>query len=310
MRLIFMGTPEFAAPTLEALVAAGHEIAAVYSQPPRPAGRGKRPRPGAVHARADALGLPVRTPASLKDPAEQAAFAALEADAAVVVAYGLILRAPVLTAPRLGCLNLHGSLLPRWRGAAPVQRAVMAGDAVTGVCVMRMDEGLDTGPVLLRAETGIDPDETAGELAARLATLGAPLMVAALAGLEAGTLAAEPQPEDGAVYARKIDKAEALLDWTRPAETLRNRIRGLAPTPGAFTELDGERIKILAAETVDGAGAPGAVLDDAFTVACGDGRALRVTRAQRPGKGAMPAAAMLRGSPIPPGTVLGSAGAP
>ena len=310
MRLVFMGTPDFAVPTLDALVAAGHEIAAVYSQPPRPAGRGKRPRPGAVHARAEALGLPVRTPASLKDPAEQAAFAALGADAAVVVAYGLILRAPILSAPRLGCLNLHGSLLPRWRGAAPVQRAIMAGDAVTGVCAMRMDAGLDTGPVLLRAQTPIGPDETAGDLAARLAVLGAPLMVEALAGLDAGTLTAEPQPEDGAVYARKIDKAEARLDWTQPADALRDRIRGLAPTPGAFTELDGERVKILAAEVVEAAGPPGAVLDDAFTVACGDGRALRVTRAQRPGKGAMPAAEMLRGSPIPPGTVLGSAETP
>jgi methionyl-tRNA formyltransferase len=304
MRIAFMGTPDFAVPTLDALVAAGFQIAAVYSQPPRPAGRGRKLTPGAVHRRAEELGLPVRTPTSLKDPDAQTDFAALALDAAVVVAYGLILRPPVLSAPRLGCVNLHGSLLPRWRGAAPVQRAIMAGDAETGVCAMAMDEGLDTGPVLLSERVAIDPDEDAGALSARLAALGAPLIVRALRGLAEGGLTPQPQPSDRACYARKIDKAETRLDWSQPAETLRNRIRGLAPAPGAWTEATGERWKILSADVVARGGSAGETLDDALTVACGDGRALRILRAQRPGKGPMDAAEILRGRPVAPGTRL------
>ena len=303
MRLAFMGSPPFAVPTLEALAAAGHEIAAVYSQPPRPAGRGARLQPTAVHARAEALGLPVRTPARFRDAETLADFAALDLDAAVVVAYGLILPQAALDAPRLGCLNLHASLLPRWRGAAAGQRAIMAGDAETGVCVMRMEAGLDTGPVYLRAATPIGPDEDAGALAERLAALGAPLMAAALAGIAAGELTPEPQPAEGALYAAKIDKAEARLDWALPAEALARRIRGLSPAPGAWCQAAGERLKVLGARAEPGVGAPGTLLDDRLLVACGEG-ALRLTRVQRPGRAAMSGAEALRGFATPTGMRL------
>jgi len=306
-RLVFMGTPDFALPTLAALRAAGHEIACVYCQPPRPAGRGQKPRPSPVQAAAEDAGLPVRAPASLKDADAQAAFAALGADAAVVVAYGLILPAAILAAPRLGCLNLHASLLPRWRGAAPIQRAIMAGDPETGVSIMRMEEGLDTGPVLLTERVPIGPDATAGALHDRLADLGARLMVRALAGLASGTLTPVPQPAAGATYAAKIDKAETRLDWRRPAAELDRQIRGLSPAPGAWFQRDGGRVKLLAARPLaESAGAaPGTVLADGATVACGAG-ALRLERVQPAGKGAMDAAAWLRGKPLAPGTVLPS----
>ena len=303
MRLAFMGTPAFAVPTLDALAEAGFDIAAVYSQPPRPAGRGKRLQPTPVHLRAEALGLAVRTPVTLRDAEAQAEFAALGLDAAVVVAYGLILPQPVLDAPRLGCVNLHASLLPRWRGAAPIQRAIMAGDAETGVCVMRMEQGLDTGPVLARLSTPIGADETAGELAERLARLGAPLVVETLRAMAAGRATATPQPEDGALYARKIDKAEARLDWREPAAALAARIRALTPAPGAWTMLGEERLKVLAAHPEPGEGPPGTVLDDALLVACGAG-ALRIDRAQRPGRAPTARADLLRGLTVAPGAVL------
>jgi len=303
MRLAFMGTPAFAVPTLDALSEAGFDIAAVYSQPPRPAGRGKRLQPTPVHLRAEALGLAVRTPVTLRDAEAQAEFAALGLDAAVVVAYGLILPQPVLDAPRLGCVNLHASLLPRWRGAAPIQRAIMAGDAETGVCVMRMEQGLDTGPVLARLSTPIGDDETAGELAERLARLGAPLVVETLRAMAAGRATATPQPEDGALYARKIDKAEARLDWREPAAALAARIRALTPAPGAWTMLGEERLKVLAAHPEPGEGPPGTVLDDALLVACGAG-ALRIDRAQRPGRAPTARADLLRGLTVAPGAVL------
>ena len=303
MRLAFMGTPAFAVPTLDALSEAGFDIAAVYSQPPRPAGRGKRLQPTPAHLRAEALSLPVRTPVTLRDAEAQAEFAALGLDAAVVVAYGLILPQPVLDAPRLGCVNLHASLLPRWRGAAPIQRAIMAGDAETGVCVMRMEQGLDTGPVLARLSTPIGDDETAGELAERLARLGAPLVVETLRAMAAGRATATPQPEDGALYARKIDKAEARLDWREPAAALAARIRALTPAPGAWTMLGEERLKVLAAHPEPGEGPPGTVLDDALLVACGAG-ALRIDRAQRPGRAPTARADLLRGLTVAPGAVL------
>ncbi|TYO91360.1 methionyl-tRNA formyltransferase [Oceanicella actignis] len=307
MRLIFMGTPDFSVPTLDALAAAGHEIAAVYTQPPRPAGRGKRPRPTPVHARAEALGLPVRTPARLRDADELAALRALEADAAVVVAYGLILPPEALRAARLGAWNLHASLLPRWRGAAPIQRAIMAGDARTGVCVMQMDEGLDTGPVLLREEVEIAPRETAGQLHDRLAAIGAPLMVKAMAALAEGAAAPVPQPEEGATYAPKISKDEARMDWRRPAAELDRLARGLSPFPGAWTTIAGERVKVLlaapeAAPRADAA--PGTALDDRLLIACGEG-ALRLERLQRAGRAPMPAEDFQRGFPVPAGSVLG-----
>jgi methionyl-tRNA formyltransferase len=301
MRLIFMGTPEFAVPALEALHGAGHEIVCVYSRPPRPAGRGQQPRPSPVHARAAAMGLGIRHPASLRDAAAREAFAALGAEAAVVVAYGLILPVPVLGAPARGCLNVHASLLPRWRGAAPIQRAIMAGDAETGVSIMVMEAGLDTGPVLLREATAIGPQDTAGTLHDRLAALGARLVVEALARLD--TLAPEPQPQLGVTHAAKIDKAEARVDWTRPAAEVDAAIRGLAPVPGAWTTAAGERVKLLLSERADGSGAPGLVLDDRLTVACGSG-AVRLTRLQRAGKAAAPAAEVLRGFPLPPGALL------
>lgn len=303
MRLIFMGTPDFSVPALEALVAAGHEIVCVYSQPPRPAGRGQRPRPGPVQARAEALGLPTRQPASFREAGERAAFAASGAEAAVVVAYGLILPIAVLDAPARGCFNIHASLLPRWRGAAPIQRAILAGDAETGVCVMGMEAGLDTGPVWLREATPIGPEDTAATLHDRLSRLGARLMVTALERL--GALTPEPQPAEGVTYAAKIDKAEARVDWARPAAEVDRLIRGLSPFPGAWCEIGGERVKLLMSGLAPGTGAPGEVLDsDALTVACGTG-AVRLTRLQRAGKGSMTAEELLRGFPAPVGSRLG-----
>ncbi|RVT87294.1 methionyl-tRNA formyltransferase [Rhodobacteraceae bacterium CCMM004] len=296
MRIVFMGTPAFSVPALDALVAAGHQIACVYTQPARPAGRGKRPRPSPVAERAEALGLSVRTPRTLRDPGAQADFAALGADVAVVVAYGLILPQPVLDAPARGCLNIHASLLPRWRGAAPIQRAVMAGDAETGVCIMGMEAGLDTGPVYLRRATAIGPEDTAGDLHDRLSVLGAEAIVAALAGPDERV--PEPQPEEGVTYAAKIDKAEAAVDWSRPAVAVDRQIRGLSPFPGAWTEVAGERVKLMRSRVAEGDGAPGAVLSG-FTVACGTG-AVEVTEVQRAGKRPMPAADALRGLTLPP----------
>ena len=297
-----MGTPEFSVPVLEALVAAGHEIAAVYCQPPRPAGRGKKDRSSPVQARAEALGLTVRHPVSLRTPEAQAEFAALGAEVAVVVAYGLILPQAVLEAPLHGCLNIHASLLPRWRGAAPIHRAIMAGDAKTGICIMQMEAGLDTGPVLLRAETPIGAEETTADLHDRLAALGAAKIVEALARLP--DLRAEPQPEDGVTYAAKIDKAEARIDWTRPAVEVDRLIRGLSPFPGAWTLIRGERVKLLASRLASGQGEPGVVLDDALTVACGQG-AVQVLRVQRAGRGAQEVQEFLRGWPIAAGDKLG-----
>jgi methionyl-tRNA formyltransferase len=300
MRIIFMGTPDFAVPALDALVAAGHDIVAVYSQPPRPAGRGKAPRPSPVHARADALGLVVRTPVSLRGAEEQADFAALEADMAVVAAYGLILPVPVLEAPGLGCLNIHASLLPRWRGAAPIQRAILAGDAETGVTIMQMEAGLDTGPMLARAATPVDA-KTAGALTAELADMGAKLLLEVLADLPAHPPV--PQPEAGVTYAAKIDKAESRLDFTRPAVEVERQVRAFNPAPGAWLAIGGERIKILAAAVETQDGPAGTVLDECLLVACGSG-SIRPALVQRAGKGAMPAGDMLRGFAIPPGTAL------
>lgn len=291
MSIIFMGTPEFSVPVLDALVAAGHEIAAVYTQPPRPAGRGKKDRPQAVHLRALELGLPVRHPVSLRNPQAQAEFADLNADIAVVVAYGLILPQAVLDAPRLGCLNIHASLLPRWRGAAPIHRAIMAGDAQTGVCIMQMEAGLDTGPVLLREATGIAPDDTTGALHDRLSAMGALLVVEALRRLP--DLTREPQPAEGVTYAAKIDKAEARVDWAQPAASVARQINGLSPFPGAWCDVAGERVKLLGAVEAQGDAAPGTVLDG-FTIACATG-AVRITTAQREGKRALPVAEVLRG---------------
>ncbi|HTS90866.1 MAG TPA: methionyl-tRNA formyltransferase [Stellaceae bacterium] len=298
-----MGTPDFAVPILEALRAAGHEIAAVYTQPPRPAGRGHQPQPSPVARAAAAAGIPVRTPAKL-DAAEVEAFRALVLDAAVVAAYGLILPPTVLGAPRLGCINVHASLLPRWRGAAPIQRALLAGDSETGVTIMQMDAGLDTGPMLLKEAVPIGPKATAQELHDRLAALGASLVVRALAGLAAGTLAAVQQPAEGVTYAKKLAREEGRLDWRKTAAELERAVRALNPAPGVWLEHGGERIKVLAAEIVAAAsGAPGTVLDAALTVACGSG-ALRLTRLQRPGRAPMEADALLRGFAIPAGTRL------
>ncbi len=303
MRLVFMGTPGFSVPVLRALDAAGHEIAAVYCQPPRPAGRGKKPRPSPVQAVAEALELEVRTPLSLKGEDEQAALRALEADAAVVVAYGLILPRGALEAPRLGCWNLHASLLPRWRGAAPIQRALMAGDGETGVGVMRMEPGLDTGPVLAEARTPIGPQDTAGTLHDRLSEMAARLIVESLPRIEAGETPT-PQPEAGVEYAPKIDKAEAKLDWTLPAEALDRRIRGLSPSPGAWAEIGGERVKVLLARPEAGDGEAGEALDARLLMACGKG-ALRLLRLQRAGRGPMEAEEFLRGFQVPEGARLG-----
>ena len=293
MRVIFMGTPDFSVPALRA-IAARHQVVAVYSQPPRAAGRGQKPRPGPVMQAAQALGLPVRTPLRLRDAQAQAEFAALEADVAVVVAYGLILPQPILDAPRLGCLNIHASILPRWRGAAPIHRAVLAGDAETGVAIMQMEAGLDTGPVLAEARTKIGARDTTGDLHDLLSVMGADLIVDVLDRLP---LPAVPQAEAGVTYADKIDKAEAGIDWTLSAEVVDRRIRGLSPFPGAWTLAAGERIKLLHSRVVSGQGVPGQVLSG-FTVACGEG-AVEVLEAQRQGKRAMAADEVLRGWTLP-----------
>ena len=304
MRLAFMGTPEFAVPTFAALIEAGHEIARVYTQPPRPAGRGRALRSSPVHAAAEAARLPVETPGRFRDPGVVERFAALGLDAAVVVAYGQILPPAALDAPRLGCLNLHASLLPRWRGAAPIQRAIMAGDAETGVAVMQMEAGLDTGPVLAESRTSVGPEDTAGSLHDRLAAMGAPLMVETLAALGEGRARPRPQPADGVTYATKIDKAEARIDWTRAAAELDRHVRGLSPAPGAWAEIAGERVRVMMSRPEPGRGAPGTALDERLLVACGEG-ALRLTRLQRPGRAAADAADLLRGFPVPAGTRLG-----
>ncbi len=302
-----MGSPAFAVPSLAELAGAGHEIVCVYTQAPKPAGRGQQLRPTPVHIFAETLGIAVRTPKSLKKPAEQEAFAALAADLAVVVAYGLILPKPVLAAPRLGCINLHGSLLPRWRGAAPIQRAIMAGDRVTGVQVMRMEEGLDTGSVLVSEVIAIEADDTAQTLHDRMAAVGAPLLGRAVAALERGVIEETPQAGDGVTYAAKIDPAEARIDWAKPARLVDAHIRGLSPFPGAWFTLPTDkgpvRIKALMSRIGQGAGAPGEVIDDPFLVACGEG-AVRLVTVQREGKQPMPADEFMRGVSIAPGTRL------
>ncbi len=305
LRVIFMGTPPFAAATLRSIAEAGHEVAAVYSQPPRAAGRrGLELTKSAVHALADELGIEVRTPASLKGEAEQAAFRALDADVAVVVAYGLLLPLPILAGTRHGAFNGHASLLPRWRGAAPIQRAIMAGDAETGMMIMKMDEGLDTGPVALTRRVPIGPDTTAGELHDRLMEVGAALMVEALAKLADGTLSLTPQPAEGGSYASKIAKEETRIDWNRPAGDVHNHIRGLSPAPGAWFAMQaGERVKVLRSSLVSGHGRPGELLDDRLAVACADG-AVRPTRLQRAGRKAMDAVDFLRGATLGKGDVL------
>lgn len=303
MRIAFMGTPDFALPTLRALVASDHDVVAVYCQPPAPAGRGKKERKSPVHAWAEAAGIPVFTPRSMKQEDAQAAFRALDLDVAVVVAYGQILKPAVLEAPKFGCVNVHASLLPRWRGAAPIHRAVMAGDKETGVCIMQMEAGLDTGPVLLRAKTQIAPDDTTLSLHDRLASMGGEMIIDAIEGIAAGTLTTEGQGEAGVTYAHKIEKAEARIDWAESAEAIDRKVRGLFPFPGAWTELDGERLKILAG-TIEGAsGSPGEVLDDALLVACGSG-AFRIDRAQRAGKGAMTREDLLRGYAVSQGAIF------
>ena len=303
MRVVFMGTPEFSVPTLTEIVSAGHEVVAVYTRAPKPAGRGQAERKSPVHETAEAFGIPVFTPRSLKGEAEQAQFAALGAEVAVVVAYGLILPKPILEAPEYGCLNLHGSLLPRWRGAAPIQRAIMAGDKLTGIVVMQMDEGLDTGAMGPTEIIPIGPDMTAGELHDQMMRLGADLMGRALAALERGSLDFTPQPASGETYAAKIDKAEARIDFTRSAEEVHNLIRGLSPFPGAWFELElgGKpvRIKALRSTVADASGAPGTLIGEDLTIACGSG-AVRLTQVQREGKGAMDAATFLRGAGMLP----------
>lgn len=304
MRLIFMGSPAFSVPVLEALVAAGHEIVAVYTQPPRPAGRGKKQRPCPVHARALALTLDVRHPASLKEAEEQAAFSELRADAAVVVAYGLLLPQELLDAPAHGCLNIHASLLPRWRGAAPIHRAIMAGDRETGICIMQMEAGLDTGPVLYQETISIAPDETTAALHERLSDLGARSIVQSLKDLS--QLQARPQSSVGICYAQKIDKSEAQIDWSLPAEILDRQIRGLSPFPGAWAMLRGERVKFLGSALISceqPLASSGTVLDDDLGIACGSG-ALRITRLQRAGKSAQSSAEFLRGTPVIAGEQL------
>jgi methionyl-tRNA formyltransferase len=304
MRLIFMGTPDFAVPALIEIVGRGHEVAAVYTRAPKPAGRGMELQPTPVEREARRFGIPVLTPKTLRTDEALAEFRAHKADAAVVVAYGLILPVPILEAVPLGCLNLHASLLPRWRGAAPINRAIMAGDAESGVCVMRMAEGLDTGPVALREAIPIAPDMTAGELHDALASLGARMMPVALGALERGTLQLTPQPEEGVTYAAKIDKSETRIDWAKPWKAVHDHCRGLSPFPGAWFELAGQRIKVLRTTKGEGSGAPGAVLDDRLTIACGEG-AVRLLDVQRAGKQPMQAGDFLRGTKIAPGTVLG-----
>jgi methionyl-tRNA formyltransferase len=304
MRVVFMGTPDFAVPTLSEIVGQGHEVVAVYSRPPAKAGRGMELRPSPVHRAAERFGLSVLTPTSLRTPEAADAFEGHDADVAVVVAYGMILPRDILDAPELGCLNLHASLLPRWRGAAPIQRAVMAGDRETGVAVMRMEEGLDTGPVAMVERIAIGPDMTAGDVHDRLALLGADLMVRALAALSRGGLGFTPQAEEGVEYARKITNEEARIDWLRPAQAVHDLVRGLSPFPGAFTEVDlgrgPERLKVLRTAMVGGSGEPGTVLDGELAVACGAG-AVRLLQVQRAGGKPMAAAEFLRGVPVTTG---------
>ena len=317
LRLVFMGTPDFAVPSLRALVEAGHEVACVYSQPPRPAGRGQQVQKSPVHRFADEHGIPVRTPKTLRNAEAQAEFADLKADAAVVAAYGLILSQPVLDAPRLGCLNVHGSLLPRWRGAAPIQRSILAGDAETGITIMQMDIGLDTGAMLLKDSVPITADTTASTLHDALADMGARLIVQVLDGLAEGRLTAEPQPEDGVTYAAKLTREDGRLDWAREAAYVERQVRALTPWPGCWfdapTASGTERIKVLKAELVPdarkaapGTLLPGTLLDDRLTIACADG-AVRLTSVQRPGKAPVDGAAFLRGFALPMGTVLENA---
>ncbi|MBK8545432.1 MAG: methionyl-tRNA formyltransferase [Caulobacteraceae bacterium] len=303
LRIAFMGSPAFGLPTLEALIAAGHEIACVYSQPPRPAGRGKKERLTPVHEFAAARGFEVRTPKSLKKAPEQEAFAALNLDLAIVVAYGLILPKAILDAPKRGALNLHGSLLPRWRGAAPIQRAIMAGDKITGVQVMRMEEGLDTGAILSTATTPIEFDDNTATLHDRLSAIGATLMRDTLDKLERGETTETPQSEEGVTYAHKITPAETRIDWTRPAREIDCMIRGFSPAPGAWFELDGVRIKALLSRQGQGSGAPGEVLDDNLLIACGEG-AVRLITVQREGRGPLASGVFLRGQPVPAGVRL------
>lgn len=306
LRIVFMGTPEFSVPALSEIVGAGHEVAAVYTQPPRPAGRGMSERRSPVHVFAEAAGVPVLTPQSLKTAETQAAFAAHAADVAIVIAYGLLLPKAILDVPRHGCLNLHGSALPRWRGAAPIQRAIMAGDSETAAMVMRMNEGLDTGPVCLAESVAIGPEMTAGELHDRMALVGAGLIVKALAALERGSVDCRPQPQVGVTYARKITNEEARIDFGQPAREVHNLIRGLSPAPGAWFQVTGangmpERIKVLRATLAGGSGTPGTVLDDALGIACGDG-AVQLLQVQRAGKRPMTAAELLRGFALQAGT--------
>src|SRR5215204_2747685 len=303
--LVFMGTPEFAATILAGLIDAGHRIRAVYTQPPRPAGRGHREQQSPVQALAERHGLALRHPASLRSPEAQAEFAAIPADAAVVAAYGLLLPKPVLEAPHLGCLNVHASLLPRWRGAAPIQRALLAGDPETGITIMQMGEGLDTGPILLQEAIPIGPKETAGELGERLAALGTRMTIEALDGVAGGRLASRPQPGEGATYASKLRRDEAWVDWRRPAAALERQVRAFDPWPGAYFLGRGERIRVLAAdaEPLAAAAEPGTVLDERLGMACGEG-VLRPLRLQRPGRAPLDAAEFLRGFALPPGTVL------
>jgi methionyl-tRNA formyltransferase len=299
MRIVFMGSPDFAVPSLDALVEAGHDVVAVYAQPPRPAGRGKAERKTAVHERAEQLGIEVRTPRTLRSAEEQARFAALNADLGVVAAYGLILPKPILDGPKSGCVNVHASLLPRWRGAAPIQRAILAGDEVSGVTIMKMDEGLDTGPMLLKRELDIR-GKNAGQVTDELAKLGASSLIEWID----HPTPPEPQPEEGATYASKVDKSEARIDWSRPAEQVERQVRAFNPAPGAWFEANGERVKLLEAAVGDDAsGKPGEVLDDCLTIACGSGYA-RPLKVQRAGRGAMTVGELLRGFPIPKGTIL------
>ena len=304
LRLVVMGTTGFVLPGLDALLGAGHEVAAVYTQPPRPAGRGHRLRRTPVHDHTEALGLPVRTPRTLKDAQAQAEFAALEADLAIVGAYGLLLPRPVLDAPRLGCINLHASLLPRWRGAAPIERAILAGDAETGISIFHMEQGLDTGPVYTMRRMPIRPHTTAAELHERLANLAAEMLPEVIRGIAAGTLTAVPQSEAGATYARKLAREEGRIDFAEAADLVERRLRALNPAPGCWCEAEGERLALLAGEPVAGAGEPGTLLALPLTVACGEG-ALAVTRVQRAGKRPMTADELQRGFPLPVGTRLG-----
>jgi methionyl-tRNA formyltransferase len=303
MRLIFMGTPDFAVPTLIEIVGRGHEVAAVYTRAPKPAGRKLQPRPSPIEHTARHFGLPVLTPRTLRTDEELEAFRGHNADAAVVVAYGLILPVPILEAVPLGCFNLHASLLPRWRGAAPINRAIMAGDAETGVCLMKMAEGLDTGPIAMAERMSIGTDMTAGDLHDALARRGADLMVRALGALERGTLHLTPQSNEGVTYAVKIDKGETRIDWAKPWKKVHDHCRGLSPFPGAWFELADQRIKVLRSTCGEGSGAPGTVLDDRLTIACGEG-AVRLIEVQRAGKQPMKAEEFLRGTAVAPGTVL------